>query len=58
MDEIIIQALIFILTFTFSSAAFLLRKTRQRIEKKTQRNTASMFKVRDIVHGKIRKFKH
>ena len=58
MNEIIIQFLLIILAFTFFSGAVLLRKTRKRIENKTQRNTASMFKVRDIVHGKIRKFRH
>ena len=57
MDDFVIQLLILILTATFLSAAIMLRLARKRVEEMASRNTAVMMRVRDMMTGKIRKFR-
>ena len=58
MDELVIQLTLLVLTLTFLSLAILIRVMRKNLEEMSSRNTVTMMRVRDMMTGKIRKFRH
>lgn len=57
MDDILIQILVLALTGAFLSAAIMMRLARKSMEEMASRNTAVMMRMRDMITGKIRKFR-
>jgi hypothetical protein len=57
MNEFVVQFLIFVLSATFLSLGILIRVMRKNMEEMSSRSTVTMMRVRDMMTGKIRKFK-